>query len=169
VVFIGNILFWPEPPTIHHSFRKFTSRFFSTELLGALIRQVHEKSNCRNPRMSFKQLVSESIAEAWERYHLFVADLPVDRMEDLDFTQGFYFGLSQEPKEHIGSLVGGTFFLLRTQEAWALFEKITASERESEQYDAKENSHATKIDPLTQKFQGIALNHTSASEDHRVE
>jgi hypothetical protein len=115
VVFIGNILFRPEPPTIHHSFRKFTSRFFSTELLGALIRQVHEKSNCRNPRMSFKQLVSESIAEAWERYHLFVADLPVDRMEDLDFTQGFYFGLSQEPKEHIGSLVGGTFFLLRTK------------------------------------------------------
>jgi hypothetical protein len=24
--------------------------------------------------------------------------------------------------------------------------------------EAKENSHATKIDPLTQKFQGLALN-----------
>jgi hypothetical protein len=82
VVFTGKILFTPEPPTIHHSFRRFTSRFFSTELLGALIRQVHEKSNCRNLRMSFKQLVGESIAEAWERYHLFVADLPVAGMED---------------------------------------------------------------------------------------
>jgi hypothetical protein len=65
--------------------------------------------------MSFKQLVSESIAEAWERYHLFVADLPVVKMEDWDFPQGFYYGLSQEAKEHIDNLARGTFFLLKTQ------------------------------------------------------
>jgi hypothetical protein len=119
--------------------------------------------------MSFKQLAGESIAEAWERYHLFMADLPVAGMEDWDFTQGFYYGLSQEAKEHIDNLAGGTFFLVKTQEARALFEKITASERESEEYDAKENSRATKIDHLTQKFRGLALNQTSASEEHRVE
>jgi hypothetical protein len=140
------------------SFQRFALRFSSTELLGALIHQVREKSSCRNPRMSFRQLVGESIAETWERYHLFVADLLVVGMEDWDFTQGFYYGLSQEAKEHIDNLVGGTFFFLKTQEAWALFEKITASERESEEYDAKENSHATKIDPLTQKFRGLLLN-----------
>jgi hypothetical protein len=39
--------------------------------------------------MSFNQLVGEFIAKAWERYHLFVADLPVAGMEDWDFTQGF--------------------------------------------------------------------------------
>jgi hypothetical protein len=149
VVFTGKILFWLEPPTIHHSFRRFTSRFFSTELQGALIRQVHEKSNHKNLRMSFKQLAGESIAEAWERYHLFMADLPVPEIGDWDFTQGFYYELSQEAKEHIDTLAGGTFFLLKTQEARALFKKITASERESEEYDAKENSRATKIDPLT--------------------
>jgi hypothetical protein len=82
VVFTGKILFRPEPLTIHHSFWRFTSRFVSTELLGALIRQVHEKSNRRNLRMSFKQLAGESIAEAWERYHLIMADLPVAGMED---------------------------------------------------------------------------------------
>jgi hypothetical protein len=87
-----------------------------------------------------------------------VANLPIAIVEDWDFTQGFYYVLSQEAKEHIDNLVGGTFFLLKTQEAWALFEKITTSERESEEYDAKENSHATKIDPLTQKFWGPALN-----------
>jgi hypothetical protein len=27
--------------------------------------------------MSFKQLAGESIAKAWELYHLFMADLPV--------------------------------------------------------------------------------------------
>jgi hypothetical protein len=117
--------------------------------------------------MSFKQLVGESIAKEWERYHLFVAYLPVARMEDWDFTQGFYYVLSQEAKVHIDNLAGGTFFLLKTQEAWALFEKITA--RESEEYDAKENSCATKIDPLTQKFHGLALNQTSASEEHQAE
>jgi hypothetical protein len=31
-----------------------------------------------------------------------------------------------------------------------------------------ENSHATKIDPLTQTFWGLAPNQASASEDHRV-
>jgi hypothetical protein len=98
-----------------------------------------------------------------------VADLPVAEMEDWDFTQGLYYGLSQEAKEHIDNLVGGTFFLLKTQVARALFEKIASSERESEEYDAKENSHATKIDPLTQKFRGLALNQTSASEEHRAE
>jgi hypothetical protein len=158
VVFTRKILFGTEPPTIHHSFQRFTSRFFSTELLGALIRQVCEKRNHRTPRMSFKQLAGEYIAESWECYHLFVVDLPVVRMDDWDFTLGFYYGLSQDAKEHIDNLAGGTFFLLKIQEACALFEKITTSERESEEYDAKENSHATKIDPLTQKFWGLALN-----------
>jgi hypothetical protein len=169
VVFTQKILFGPKPSIIHHSFRRFTSRFFSTELLGALIRQVREKSNHRNPTMTFKQLVGESIAEAWECHHLFMADLLVAGMEDWNFTQGFYYGLSQEAKEHIDNLAGGTFFLLKTQEARALFEKITTNERESEEYDAKDNSRATKIDPLIQKFQGLALNQTSASEEHRVE
>jgi hypothetical protein len=119
--------------------------------------------------MSFKQLAGESIVEAWECYHLFMADHLVAGMEDWDFTQGFYYGLSQEAKEHIYNLAEGTFFLLKTQEARALFEKITTSERESEEYDAKENSCATKIDPLTHKFWGLSLNQTAASEEHRVE
>jgi hypothetical protein len=129
---------------------------------------VHEKSNHRNPRTSFKQLEGESIAEAWERYHLFVVDIPVTEMEDLDFTQGFYYGLSQEAKEQIDNLAGGTFFLLKTQETRALFEKIATSERESDEYDARENSRATMIDPLTHKFWGLAVNQTSASEEHRA-
>jgi hypothetical protein len=116
VVFTGKILFGPEPPTIHHSFRRLTLRFFLTKLLGALIQQVHEKNNNRNPRMSFKQLAGESIAKAWERYHLLVVDLPVAGMEDWDFTQGLYNGLSQEAKEYIDNLAGGTFFLLKRLE-----------------------------------------------------
>jgi hypothetical protein len=31
-------------------------------------------------------------------------------MEHWEFTQGFYYGLSQETKEHIDALAGGTFF-----------------------------------------------------------
>jgi hypothetical protein len=85
---------------------------------------------------------------------------------------GFYprvlYGLSQEAKEHIDNLAGGIFFLLKTQEARALFKKLTTSERESEENDDKENSCATKIDPLTQKFQGLALNQSLASEEHRA-
>jgi hypothetical protein len=64
VVFTEKIFFGSKAPTIHHSLRRFTSRLFSIEFLGSLIRQVREKSNHRNLRMSFNQLASESIAEA---------------------------------------------------------------------------------------------------------
>jgi hypothetical protein len=60
--------------------------------------------------------------------------------------------LSQEAKEHIDALVGGTFFMLNTKKAGALIEKLFASERESEEYGLKEDSHTTEIDPLTRKF-----------------
>jgi hypothetical protein len=79
-------------------------RFISTGLLGFLIRQVSKKSNRRDPRMSFKQLVDETFAEAWERYHDLMIDLPTAGMENWEFTQGFYYGLSQEAKEHIDAL-----------------------------------------------------------------
>jgi hypothetical protein len=67
--------------------------------------------------MSFMQHAGESIAEAWEQYHLFMADLLVARMEDWHITQGLYYGLPQEAKEHIDNHAGGTFFLLKAQEA----------------------------------------------------
>jgi hypothetical protein len=66
--------------------------------------------------MSFKQLANETFAEAWEHYHGFMIDLPTVSMEDWEFTQGFYYGLSQEAKEHIYALAGGTFFMLNIEE-----------------------------------------------------
>jgi hypothetical protein len=87
----------------------------------------------------------------------------------LEFTQGFYCGLSQEAKEHIDTLAGGTFFVLNAEEARAPFEKLSASERESEEHGLKENSRTIKIDPLTRKFQGMALTQSAASEMHQVE
>jgi hypothetical protein len=77
--------------------------------------------------MNFNQLVDETFNEAWERYHGLMIDLPTASMEDWEFTQGFYHGLSQEAKEHIDTLAGGTFFMLNTEEAQALFEKLSAS------------------------------------------
>jgi hypothetical protein len=65
--------------------------------------------------------------------------------------------LSQEAKEHIDALAGGTFFMLNTKKAQALFEKLSASKRESVEYDLKENSRTIKIDLLTRMFQGMAL------------
>jgi hypothetical protein len=35
-----------------------------------------------DPRMSFKQLVDETLAKAWERYHGFMIDLPTTSLED---------------------------------------------------------------------------------------
>jgi hypothetical protein len=44
--------------------------------------------------MSFKQLADETFAEARERYYGLMIDLPTAGMEDWEFTQGFYYGLS---------------------------------------------------------------------------
>jgi hypothetical protein len=66
-------------------------------------------------RMSFKQLADETLSEAWERYHGFMTDLPTAKMEDWEFNQGFYCGLSQEANEHIDALARATFFMLNAK------------------------------------------------------
>jgi hypothetical protein len=77
--------------------------------------------------------------------------------------------LSQEVKEYIDALAGGTFFMLNAEEVRALFKKLSTSERESEEHGLKENSHTVEIDPLTRKFQGMALTQPAASETHQAE
>jgi hypothetical protein len=84
--------------------------------MGSLIRQVNKKGNQRDLRMNFNQLADETFTEAWERYHGLMTDLPTAGMEDWEFIQGFYYGLSQEAKEHIDTLAGGTFFMLNAEE-----------------------------------------------------
>jgi hypothetical protein len=152
VVVTGKCFVGPKSSIVHHSFSRFTSRFISTGLLGFLIQEVSKKSNQMGPRMSFKQLANETHADAWELYHGFMTDLPTVDMEDWEFTQGFYCGLSQEAKEHIDVLAGGTFFMLNAKKAQALFKKLFASERESEGYGLKEDSCTAEIDPLIRKF-----------------
>jgi hypothetical protein len=90
-------------------------------------------------------------------------------MEDWEFNQGFYYGLSQEAKEHIDALAGGTFFMLNTEKMRTLFEKLSASKRESEEYGLKENSRTVEIDPFKRKFQGMVLTQPAVSKTHQVE
>jgi hypothetical protein len=71
-------------------------------------------------------------------------------------------------KKHIDTLTRGTF-MLNAEEARALFEKLSASKRESEEHGLKENFRTVKIDPLTRKFQGMALTQPTASETHQAE
>jgi hypothetical protein len=59
--------------------------------------------------------------------------------------------------------------MLNAEEARALFEKLSASERESEEYGLKENSRTVEIDLLTRKFQGVALTQPAACETHQAE
>jgi hypothetical protein len=95
--------------------------------------------------------------------------LPTTGMEDWEFTKGLYSVLSQEAKEHIDALARGTFFMRNVAEARALFKKLLTSERESEEQGLKENSRTIEIDPLTMKFQGMALTQPTASETHQEE
>jgi hypothetical protein len=86
MVVTGKCFVGPESPIVHHSFLRFMSRFISTGLLGSLIRQVSKKSNRKDSRMSFNQLADETFADAWERYHGLMTDLPTVGMDDWEFT-----------------------------------------------------------------------------------
>jgi hypothetical protein len=59
--------------------------------------------------------------------------------------------------------------MLNAKKVRALFKKLSASKRESEEYGLKENSHTIEIDPLTMKFQGMALTQPAGSETHQAE
>jgi hypothetical protein len=39
-----------------------------------------------DPRMTFKQLADETLADAWERYHGFMTDLSTVGMDDWEFN-----------------------------------------------------------------------------------
>jgi hypothetical protein len=119
--------------------------------------------------MSFKQLADGTLAEACKLYHGFMTDLSITDMEDWEFNRGFYCGLSQEAKEYIDALAGGTFLMLNSKKAWTLLEKLSASERESEEYGLKDDSCTAKIDPLMRKFHGMALTQPAVSETHQAE
>jgi hypothetical protein len=60
--------------------------------------------------------------------------------------------LSQEGKEHIYALAGGTFFMLNAEEVQALFEKLSASERESEEHGLKKIPTPSKLIPSKGSF-----------------
>jgi hypothetical protein len=144
----GKCFIGPESLTTHHLFSRFTSRFISIGLLGSLIQQVRKKNNRRDSTMNFNQLADETFVKAWVRCHDLMTDLPTASMEDLEFSRGFYCGLSQEAKEHIDTLAGGTFFMLNAKEHF--------------------DSRTDEIDPLTRKFQGMALTQLIASETHQA-
>jgi hypothetical protein len=65
----------------------------------------------------------------------------------------------RDPRMNFNHLVDKTFTEawehyhgLNAEEARALFEKLSTSERESEEHGLKKNSRTVKIDPLTRKF-----------------
>jgi hypothetical protein len=87
----------------------------------------------------------------------------------LGIQLGILLSVVTKAKEHIDALAGGTLFMLNDKKARAIFEKLSSSERESEEYRTKENSRTIKIDPLTRKFQGMALTQPAVSETHQAE
>jgi hypothetical protein len=53
--------------------------------------------------------------------------------------------------------------MLNVKEARALFKKFSTSERGSEDHGLKENSRTIEFDPLTRKFQGMAIKRSRKS------
>jgi hypothetical protein len=50
-------------------------------------------------------------------------------MEEWFIIQSFYHGLIHSAREHIDAAAGGSFFVLRIEEAHILVEKMTSNQR----------------------------------------
>nr|CAD40055.3 OSJNBa0085C10.7 [Oryza sativa Japonica Group]CAE03729.2 OSJNBa0021F22.23 [Oryza sativa Japonica Group] len=73
---------------------------------------------------SFQQTRDESIPEAWERLHEYVAACPHHGMDDWLIPQNFYNGLTPMSRDHMDAAAGGAFFSKTVQGAIDLIEKM---------------------------------------------
>jgi hypothetical protein len=89
-----------------------------------------------DPRMSFKQHVDETLIKAWE-----IGNSTRDSTVVVTRSLGAHRCPCWRNLIHA-----------QCRKERALFEKLSASKRESEEYGLKEDSRTTKIDPLTRKF-----------------
>jgi hypothetical protein len=59
--------------------------------------------------------------------------------------------------------------MLEEPSSCSMLKKLSTCERESEEHGLKENFRTVKIDPLTMKFQCMALTQPAGSEMHQAE
>ncbi|GKE93824.1 reverse transcriptase domain-containing protein [Tanacetum coccineum] len=95
---------------------KFLSKYFPPSMVMKL----------RNDISNFRQLLDESLFEAWERYKLLIDRCPNNNMLPVTQIDTFYNGLTLRLRYTINAAARGTFMTRRPEECYDLIENITA-------------------------------------------
>ncbi|GJW31730.1 reverse transcriptase domain-containing protein [Tanacetum coccineum] len=86
----------------------------------------HMIQQMRNDISNFRQLLDESLFEAWERYKLLIDRFPNHNMFPITQIDMFYNGLTLRHRDTINAAAGGTFMKRTPEECYDLIENMTA-------------------------------------------
>nr|GEX69746.1 reverse transcriptase domain-containing protein [Tanacetum cinerariifolium] len=95
---------------------KFLSKYFPPSMVTKL----------RNDISNFRQLLDESLFEAWERYKLLIDWCPNHNMSPVNQIDTFNYGLNLRHQNTTNAAAGGTFMKRRPEECYDLIENMTA-------------------------------------------
>ena len=97
--------------------QKFLTKFFPFVKIAQLVQEIN----------TFRQLVGENLAEAWERFHELLRRSPHHRLTIWMQVHTFYNGLRDATRTVIDALVGGALMKKTTDQAYEILEDIATN------------------------------------------
>ncbi|GKA99046.1 reverse transcriptase domain-containing protein [Tanacetum coccineum] len=108
------------PKNSIHTFQEMDSKFLSKYFPPSMVTKL------RNDISIFRQLLDESLFEAWERYKFLIDRCPNHNMLPVTQIDTFYNGLTLRHHDTINAAAGGTFMKRRPEECYDLIENMIA-------------------------------------------
>ncbi|GKA31692.1 reverse transcriptase domain-containing protein [Tanacetum coccineum] len=143
------------PKNSIHTFQEMASKFLSKYFPPSMVTKLS------NDISNFRQLLDESLFDAWERYKLSIDRCPNHNMLPITQIDTFYNGLTLRHRDTINATAGGTFMKTRLEECYDLIENMTAHhyDWDTSAHRGKSSSSITpsssKIAALTQQMAEI--------------
>ena len=97
--------------------QKFLTKFFPPAKIAQLVQEIN----------TFRQLVGENLAEAWERFHELLRRCPYHRLTRWMQVHTFYNSLRDVTKTVIDVLAGGALMKKTTNQAYEILEDTTTN------------------------------------------
>ncbi|GJU89180.1 reverse transcriptase domain-containing protein [Tanacetum coccineum] len=108
------------PKNSIYTFQEMATKFLSKYFPPSMVTKL------RNDISNFRQLLDESLFEAWERYKLSINRCPNHIMLPVTQIDMFYNGLTLRHRDTINVVAGGTFMKRRPVECYDLIKNMTA-------------------------------------------
>nr|GFA78230.1 hypothetical protein [Tanacetum cinerariifolium] len=119
----------------------------------------------RNDITNFRQLLDESLFEAWERYKLSIDRCPNPNMFPITQIDTFYNELTSRHRDTINVAVGGTFMKRRPKECYDLIKNMTTyhNDWDTSAHMGESSSSTTSSFEIATLAQGESSSSTTSS------